>query len=240
MDVRPHPHIGLSTLTWLFEGKILHRDSLGYVQLIEPGEVNWMTAGKGIAHSEREPQDIRTHERTIHGLQFWVALPLEHEDVDPSFRHYPKKDIPEIESAEHSVKLVAGTYEGKTSPLHAYSPMTFMVVTAKKKGRFAYERSGHDHALYIVKGSLTVDGKRYNETQMIVFKSESTIEVEHSQDALFALIGGEAFPEPRYIWWNLVSSSQEKIEKAKAEWAEGTFPGVPDDFERIPLPTDVL
>jgi redox-sensitive bicupin YhaK (pirin superfamily) len=167
-----------------------------------------------------------------------VALPLEHEDVDPSFRHYPKKDIPEIESAEHSVKLVAGTYAGKTSPLHSYSPMTFMVVTAKKKGRFAYERPGHDHALYIVKGSLTVDGKKYNETQMIVFKSESSIEVEHSEDALFALVGGEAFPEPRFIWWNLVSSSQQKIDKAKAAWASGTFPNVPDDHERIPLPLE--
>lgn len=238
MDVRPHPHIGLSTLTYLFEGKILHRDSLGYVQLIEPGEVNWMTAGKGIAHSEREPQDQRTHERTIHGLQFWVALPMDKEDVEPSFHHYPKEDIPVLDNDAHTAKLVAGMYEGFTSPLHAYSPMTFIVVTAKKKGKFSYARLGHDHALYIVKGSLTVEGKKYTETQMIVFKRDSEIDVDHSEDAVFALIGGEAFPEPRYIWWNLVSSGQDKIEKAKADWASGTFPSVPGDHERIPLPTD--
>jgi redox-sensitive bicupin YhaK (pirin superfamily) len=236
MDVRPHPHIGLSTLTYLFEGKIQHRDSLGVVQMIEPGQVNWMTAGKGISHSEREPQDSRTHDRVIHGLQFWVALPKEHEDVDPSFHHYPKEDIPEIVNDQHSVKVVAGTWQGKTSKLHAYSPMIFAVVTGKKKGTFSHEFTGHDHALYIVKGSITVDGKKFNETQMIVFKRDSVIEVEHSEDALFSLIGGEAFPEPRFIWWNLVSSSQEKIDKAKAAWANGTFPNVPGDHERIPLP----
>lgn len=238
MDVRPHPHIGLSTLTYLFEGKILHRDSLGYVQLIEPGEVNWMTAGKGIAHSEREPADARTHDRVIHGLQFWVALPKEHEDVDPSFRHYPKEDIPEIVNDHHNVKVVAGNWQGKTSKLHAYSPMTFVVVTAKSKGRFVHDYKGHDHAVYVVKGSVSVNGVPYKETQMIVFKRDSEIDIEHGSDAVFALIGGEAFPEPRFIWWNLVSSSQEKIDKAKAEWASGTFPNVPGDHERIPLPTD--
>lgn len=238
MDVRPHPHIGLSTLTYLFEGVIQHRDSLVYVQLIEPGEVNWMTAGKGIAHSEREPQDVRTKDRVIHGLQFWVALPKEHEDVDPSFHHYPKEDIPEIVNDHHSVKVVAGSWQGKTSRLHAYSPMTFIVITGKKRGKFTHEYTGHDHALYIVKGKIFVDDKEFHETQMIVFKRDSIIDVEHSDDAVFALIGGEAFPEQRYIWWNLVSSSQEKIDKAKAEWASGTFPNVPGDQERIPLPQD--
>lgn len=238
MDVRPHPHIGLSTLTYLFEGKIFHRDSLGFEQLIVPGEVNWMTAGKGIAHSEREPQNVRTHDRTIHGLQFWVALPKEHEDVEPSFRHYPKEEIPEIETDSHRVCVVAGSLNGKTSKLHAYSPMTFMVVTATKRGVFSHHGPGHDHAVYIVKGSVTVNGTRYNETQMIVFKTGSEIELEHSPDALFALIGGEAFPEPRFIWWNLVSSSHDKIEAAKAAWANGTFPNVPGDHERIPLPED--
>lgn len=238
MDVRPHPHIGLSTLTYLFEGKIMHRDSLGYVQLIEPGEVNWMTAGKGISHSEREPADARTHDRTIHGLQFWVALPKEHEDVEPSFKHYPKSDIPVIETDVHTAKVVAGTFQGKTSRLEAYSPMTFVVVTAKKEGRFRHVQKGHDHALYIVKGKLTVEGTTYHETQMIVFRPDSSIDVQHSEDAVFALIGGEAFPEPRYIWWNLVSSSEEKIRKAKAAWSDGSFPNVPGDHERIPTPAD--
>jgi redox-sensitive bicupin YhaK (pirin superfamily) len=238
MDVRPHPHIGLSTLTWLFEGKILHRDSLGYVQMIEPGEVNWMTAGKGIAHSEREPNDERTHDRTIHGLQFWVALPKEHEDVEPSFKHYSREEIPTIEKPEHRATVVAGNWQGRNSKLHAYSPMTFVVVTAKTKGKFTHTHPGHDHAVYIVKGKVSINGTTYNETQMIVFKRDSAIEVDHSEDAVFALIGGEAFPEPRYIWWNLVSSDQEKINKAKAAWADGSFPNVPGDHERIPLPED--
>lgn len=238
MDVRPHPHIGLSTLTYLFEGKILHRDSLGYVQEIVPGEVNWMTAGKGISHSERESEEQRKHDRIIHGLQFWVALPKEHEDVDPSFRHYPKEDIPLIENEFHTAKVVAGNYGGRNSRLHAYSPMTFVVVNGKKMGKFSHTHAGHEHALYIVKGSLSLNGENYSETQMIVFKADSAIEVEHSADAVFALIGGEAFPEPRFIWWNLVSSSQEKISKAKESWAEGSFPNVPGDHERIPLPLD--
>lgn len=238
MDVRPHPHIGLSTLTWLFEGQIFHRDSLGSEQAIEPGQVNWMTAGKGISHSERETKDARTHDRTIHGLQFWVALPKEHEDVDPSFHHYPAADIPLIETGSAKVHVVAGSWNGKTSKLHAYSPMTFMVITASKKGWFTHHVPGQDHAVYIVKGSVKVSGTTYKETEMIVFKTGSEIELEHSEDALFALIGGEAFPEPRYIWWNLVSSSQEKIEAAKLAWANGTFPNVPGDHERIPLPVD--
>jgi redox-sensitive bicupin YhaK (pirin superfamily) len=238
MDVRPHPHIGLSTLTWLFEGKILHRDSLGSVQMIEPGEVNWMTAGKGISHSEREPEDVRAHERVIHGLQFWVALPTEHEDVEPTFKHYPKEEIPHVENELHAVKVVAGSWQGQTSKLHAYSPMTFIVVTGKKKGLFAHEFKGHDHALYVVKGKIQVNWKTFSETQMVVFKRDSAIEILHSDDAVFVLIGGEPFPEPRFIWWNLVSSSQEKINQAKKAWAEGTFPNVPGDHERIPLPED--
>ncbi len=238
LDVRPHPHIGLSTLTYLFEGKILHRDSLGYVQVIVPGEVNWMTAGKGIAHSEREPEEERKHDRKIEGLQFWVALPKDKEDVEPSFHHYPKEDIPEIVNEFHHACVVAGNYGGRNSRLHAYSPMTFVVVTARKKGKFQHARPGHDHALYIVKGSISVEGKMFKATELIVFKTGSAMDVEHSEDAVFALIGGEAFPEERFIWWNLVSTSQEKIDQAKRDWANESFPNVPGDHERIPLPLD--
>jgi redox-sensitive bicupin YhaK (pirin superfamily) len=206
--------------------------------MIEPGEVNWMTAGKGISHSEREPEDVRAHERVIHGLQFWVALPTEHEDVEPTFKHYPKEEIPHVENELHAVKVVAGSWQGQTSKLHAYSPMTFIVVTGKKKGLFAHEFKGHDHALYVVKGKIQVNWKTFSETQMVVFKRDSAIEILHSDDAVFVLIGGEPFPEPRFIWWNLVSSSQEKINQAKKAWAEGTFPNVPGDHERIPLPED--
>ena len=240
MDVRPHPHIGLSTLTYLFEGEIHHRDSLGVEQLIVPGEVNWMTAGRGISHSEREPQRNRAKDRTIHGLQFWVALPVEKEDMDPSFSHYEKAEIPEIATPTALIKLVAGSAFGKTSGLKAHSPMTFLVHSAKAAGDFTFEGiAGHEHALYVVRGEVTVGEEAYRQNQMVVFKKGSSFEASHSADALFALIGGEPFPEPRYIWWNLVSSSREKIEQAKRAWALGTFPQVPGDPEKIPLPEEV-
>jgi len=239
MDVLPHPHIGLSTLTYLFEGELMHRDSLGVEQHIVPGEVNWMTAGKGISHSEREPKDMRRHDRMIHGLQFWVALPVEHEDVEPSFHHYKQDEIPCIKKDSFKAHVVAGSAFGQTSKLHAYSPMTFIVLHANDEGVFSFANTGHEHAIYIVKGNVSVKGESYHENQMIVFKDDSSIEVSHSADALFVLIGGERFPEKRFIWWNLVSSSQEKIEAAKIAWRDGTFPMVPGDDERIPLPEDV-
>ena len=238
LDVRPHPHIGLSTLTYLFEGQIFHRDSLGYEQLIVPGEVNWMTAGKGIAHSEREPAESRTHDRKIHGLQFWVALPKELEEMEPSFHHYPQADIPDFKTDSLSIKVVAGEAFGKTSKLLAHSPMTFLVMTAFQTGSFAFEQPAFELALYVVKGSLRVGETSFHETQMVVFKKGSALKVEHSSDGVLALIGGVPFPEKRIIWWNLVSSSQEKIDQAKAAWNDGTFPQVPGDPERIPLPVD--
>lgn len=238
IDVRPHPHIGLSTLTYLFEGSLLHRDSLGSIQIILPGEVNWMTAGKGISHSERETEEARGLDRTIHGLQFWVALPKEKEDVEPSFHHYEKEDIPEFKTNSLFVNLVAGSAYGYTSKLKSFSPMIFMVMRAFQEGQFSYQQLGHDYALYVVKGKVMVDDKTYEEGQMIVFKRGSAINVGHSADALFALIGGESFPEPRYIWWNLVSSDQGKIEAAKKAWIDGSFPQVPGDDEKIPLPND--
>lgn len=236
MDVRPHPHIGLSTLTYLFEGIIRHKDSLGVEQLIVPGEVNWMTAGKGISHSEREPQEERLHERRIHGLQFWVALPVEFEDVAPSFHHYGLEEIPEEKNEAHEINIIAGEKDGKKSPLKAYSPLTFQVIRAKKEGRYAYENPSFELGLYVVKGSVTLNGETYPANKMIVLAPGSGIELTHSADALFAVIGGVPFPEPRYIWWNFVSSSQEKIELAKAAWKDGSFPQVPGDYEKIPLP----
>lgn len=239
MDVRPHPHIGLSTLTYLFEGEILHRDSLGVEQLIVPGQVNWMTAGKGISHSEREPKEARTRNRTIHGLQFWVALPLEAEDVEPSFHHYQEDVIPVIHNDQLTIKVVAGSYEGQTSGLKAYSPMSFMVMEAKGRGLFHFQPSaGHEHALYVVRGSLQVDEQIIHQNEMVVFQKDSSLSVTYEADTLFALIGGEPFPEPRYIWWNLVSSSKEKIDVARKSWQEGSFPMVPGDDEKIPAPED--
>lgn len=238
MDVRPHPHIGLSTLTYLFQGAIVHRDSLGIVQTIVPGEVNWMTAGKGISHSERESSEARAQDRTIHGLQFWVALPTDKEDVDPSFDHYDANQIPKFETPTAKVDIVAGTAFGKTSPLKAYSPMTFMIIKAKDAGSMNVPANGHELALYVVEGSVEISGETFDRTKMIVFNNESDINFKHSNDALIAILGGIPFPEKRFIWWNLVSSSEEKIERAKKSWADGSFPMVPGETEKIPLPAD--
>ncbi len=238
VEVKPHPHIGLSTLTYLFEGSLLHRDSLGVTQLILPGEVNWMTAGKGISHSERETPEARAQDRTIHGLQFWVALPKEEEDVDPSFIHYEKSDIPEFKTESLNINLVAGSALGHTSKLHTYSPLVFMVMRGFQEGTFSFEEKGHEHALYVVKGEISISGTTYKEGQMIVMLGDSGMELKHSKDVVLALFGGEVFPEPRYIWWNLVSSSKDKIELAKKSWIDGTFPMVPGDEDKIPLPEE--
>jgi redox-sensitive bicupin YhaK (pirin superfamily) len=238
MDVRPHPHIGLSTLTYLFEGAIVHRDSLGVVQTIVPGEVNWMTAGKGISHSERESTEQRTHDRTIHGLQFWVALPKDKEDVDPSFDHYGISDIPKMDNGTAEVDIVAGSAFGKTSPLKAYSPMKFMIIKTRKNGSIDISSDGHELAVYVVKGSIKLNGEEYSETKMVVFNTGSDLSLEYPGDAVIAVLGGEPFPESRYIWWNLVSSDHAKIEAAKVAWTNGTFPMVPGETEKIPLPDD--
>ncbi len=237
MDVKPHPHIGLSTLTYLFEGQLMHRDSLGVEQLILPGEVNWMTAGKGISHSEREPQNVRDSDRTIHGLQFWVGLPIEKEDCEPSFFHYEQTDIPVIEQESLSIKIVAGSAFGETSKLLTHSPMIFMVMTAQEEGTFNFNHMpDHEYALYVVKGNLVVGNEILNEHEMVVFEKENDIEVSYSKGSIFALIGGEPFPEPRHIFWNFVSSSKDKIEEAKKAWTDGSFPQVPGDDENIPIP----
>lgn len=234
LDVRPHPHIGLSTLTYLFSGSLMHRDSLGVQQLIVPGEVNWMTAGKGISHSEREPSSSRHEEREIHGLQFWVALPKDKEDIDPSFFHY--KGIPEEVTASSRVVVVAGARNGKESPLAAHSPMTFQVVEAKSEGSFDFDAPNFELAVYVVEGSVAIEETTVKATELAVLKRGAPLRLRHTKDARFAVIGGVPFPEPRHIWWNLVSSDPRKIETAKKAWTEGTFPMVPGDHEKIPLP----
>lgn len=237
LDVRPHPHIGLSTLTYLLEGSMYHRDSLGFKQEILPGAVNWMTAGKGISHSERETPEARKQDRTLHGLQFWVALPLEEEDREPSFIHYPDEVIPHIVSETADIHMVAGQAFGKVSPLKAYSPMTFMVIKAKEDGVFRYQsEADQELGVYVVKGRAQVSDQRLVEGQLLVFQTGSEIEVNYESQTVLAVIGGKAFSEERFIWWNFVSSSREKIELAKKAWREGTFPMVPGDTEFIPLP----
>jgi redox-sensitive bicupin YhaK (pirin superfamily) len=233
-DVRPHPHIGLSTLTYLFEGRIAHRDSLGSNAVIEPGAANWMTAGRGISHSERTPSSDRSSTRHLHGLQFWVALPIEKEECDPSFKHYSQELIPSTENEERKISVIAGDAFGLSSPVETSSPLLFTVIEAKKDFTFSLPSSHFELAIYMVNGFAKLQNEELQDHQLLVLENLSPIEVRAG--SRFALFGGETMPEGRHIWWNLVSSSKEKIEAAKRQWIEGKFPMVPGEVEFIPVP----
>lgn len=235
-DVRPHPHIGLSTLTYLFAGRMIHRDSLGITAQIEPGGVNWMTAGRGISHSERAHEGDHDTSRHLHGLQFWVALPDGQEEIAPSFQHYDKSQIPEHENDERCITLVAGEGFGLKSPLAISSPLVFANITAKKDFSFDFKASDFEFAILLLNGSAKIAGMDLQENQMLAFDKGPLPIVQVKQGTHLILIGGEPFSTPRHIWWNLVSSSQEKIEAAKLQWKNGTFPKVPGETEFIPLP----
>ncbi len=237
VDVRPHPHIGLSTLTYLFKGRIMHRDSLGSQAAITPGEVNWMTAGKGISHSERAHDDDRDKPRELHGLQFWVALPDEKEDCEPSFQHYERDGIPVDDSPERTLTLIAGDAFGMRSPVTTTSPLLFCEIKAKRD--FAFEipaRAGVELGAYVIDGGVEAGGESLGAFQMAFFSQGEAGTMRVSAGAHFVLLGGEPIATPRHIWWNLVSSSKEKIEDAKRLWREGRFPMVPGETEFIPLP----
>jgi redox-sensitive bicupin YhaK (pirin superfamily) len=235
-DVRPHPHIGLSTLTYLFEGEINHRDSIGSEQIIRPGEVNWMTAGKGISHSERTPNHLKHSTRKLHGLQFWVALPDGKEEVAPSFDHYEKKDIPFIEDDEKRIQLICGEGFGFKSSVKTTSPLFFANLNAKKDHTLQLHSPGFEYAIYMIDGKGEVDGETLNSLSMFTFDQDQMPNLKIKEGSKYILIGGEPFKTPRHVWWNLVSSSREKIEEAKLSWKNRTFPMVPGETEFIPLP----
>ncbi|QDK37113.1 pirin family protein [Bdellovibrio sp. NC01] len=237
MEVRPHPHIGLSTLSYLLEGKVLHNDSSGNKQVLTPGDVNWMTAGKGISHSERTPEDLRGIPHRLHLLQFWVALPLSAEDIDPEFTHHPKESIPSFKVGNADVTLIAGKAFDQESPVGIYSPLFFMEVNLKKGDRFEYApEDGHELAFFIIKGSLKAGEKTIPPDDFVILHTDSKLNVTADEDTCFMVLGGEPFPEPRYIFWNYVSSSKEKIEKAKQAWRDRSFPQVAGEDDIIPLP----
>jgi redox-sensitive bicupin YhaK (pirin superfamily) len=236
-DVRPHPHIGLSTLTYLYQGRIVHRDSLGMHAEITPGEVNWMTAGKGISHSERTHESERHQARQLHGLQFWVALPEDQEDCDPSFQHYDKNVIPKLENDDFELSLVSGEGFGLQSPVKTTSPLIFADVRAKKDFDFNLNIPGFELGLYMVDGTGLVEQTPLSTFQMAVAEKDQKLTARIQKDSRFVIIGGEPFANPRFMWWNLVSSSKEKIEKAKQDWQNGSFPMVPGETEFIPLPS---
>lgn len=236
IDVRPHPHIGLSTVSYLFKGEVNHKDSLGTEQLIVPGDVNWMTSGSGITHSERTPNNLKGTPRDLHGLQMWVALPDGKEDIAPSFAHYSRKDIPVFEDDDKKIDLVAGAGFGLQSPVQTTSPLIFANFEAKKQQTFALEADEFEYAIYMIDGEAEVNGETISSLTMQTLDKGQKNLVQVKQGSKLIIIGGEPFSTPRHIWWNLVSSSKQKIEDAKASWKDRSFPQIAGEDDLIPLP----
>jgi len=237
MDVGPHPHIGLSTLTYLFEGSIMHRDSLGTAMEIKPGEVNWMTAGRGIVHSERTPDHLRGQNKQLHGLQIWVALPAALEKMQPGFYHASKEEIPHWEENGVRYKLIAGKAFGRTSPVPVYSPLFFIEISADSEQTISIGKELTGEAgMYILEGSVEHDGFRYEPKRILVAKEASLCEFRIYAGTTVYIFGGEPFPEPRHIFWNFVATDPADIEKAKQDWTDQKFPVIEGEHGFVPLP----
>ncbi len=236
IDVRPHPHICLATVTYLFEGEIEHRDSLGVVQTIRPGDVNWMTAGSGIAHSERTGAGLRAAGHRLHGLQSWVALPLADEETAPSFRHYGIADLPARSLGGAELRVIAGEAFGLSSPVRVFSKMFYVDAKLAAGATIDMPRGYAERAAYVVEGSIGVEGREFGEGTMVIFNAGEEASLQAKIPARVALLGGEPLEGRRHIWWNFVASSEDRIERAKADWKAGRFAKVPSDKEFIPLP----
>jgi hypothetical protein len=237
MDVRPHPHIGLATVTYLFDGEIMHRDSLGTAAPIRPGEVNWMTAGRGIVHSERTGAERRLHEDHLHGLQMWVALPAAKEEIAPGFAHYAVEQFPTVQDSGTNVRVVVGSAYGKRSPVATTSDTLFADVHLKAGSTLPLDTEYEERAIYVLKGEIDISGDTFGADKLLVFKPGDNISIRALTDVHLAIFGGEPLDGPRHIWWNFVSSRKERIDQAKADWTAGHFQKVPgDEIEFIPLP----
>ena len=238
VDVRPHPHIGLATVTYLFEGEFLHRDSLGTVQRIRPGDVNWMVAGRGIVHSERTPPDARgaAGGAAIHGIQTWVALPQAAEEADPSFEHHPAATLPEIGVAGGTLRLIAGEACGRRAPTSVFSPMFYLAATLEAGATVELPGEHAERAAYVADGEIVVADERHGVGRMVIFESDGPAMLRAATAARVMLLGGAPLDGPRHIWWNFVSSSAARIERASDDWRAERFAAVPGDDERIPLP----
>lgn len=236
IDVRPHPHIGLATVTYLFSGSILHRDSVGSRQVILPGDVNWMTAGRGIAHSERTPQSERTAGGPLYGLQSWVALPHEHEEVEPGFHHHGVDQLPSFNLDGVQIALIAGSWHGATSPAKIFSPLFYAKVDMPVGTKLQIPADYDERALHLLSGRILLAGQETDESQLLVLQPGREIIVEALSPVRLFMLGGATMDGPRHIWWNFVSSSRERIEQAKADWKAERFAPVIDETERIPLP----
>jgi redox-sensitive bicupin YhaK (pirin superfamily) len=238
LDVRPHPHIGLATVTYLFNGEIIHRDSLGSVQAIRPAEVNWMIAGSGIVHSERTGTEQRRAGSTLSGIQCWVALPQPDEEMPPSFRHHGADELPYIEGDGVSMRLIAGTLHGERAPVETLSDMFYADVSLEENARFLISTEHEQRAIYVVDGPVQIGTQRIDQGNMAVLRKGQAVPVSAFGPARVMLLGGAPLDGPRHVWWNFVSSSVERIEQAKSDWRQGRFAKVPGDPEYIPLPDE--
>lgn len=238
IDVRPHPHINLSTLTYLFEGEILHRDSLGTEKAIQPGAVNWMRAGRGIVHSERTAEARKRNGQRLFGIQTWMALPLQQEESDPAFMHHGAEALPVVEAAGIRARLIAGRAFGTASSLQTASETLYADVQLTAGARMPVDADYDERAIFTISGRIEIAGDSFEPGQLLVLRQGDAVTVAASADARFMLFGGAPMEGPRYIWWNFVSSRLERIEAAKEEWAKGRFDTVPgDEAEFIPLPS---
>jgi redox-sensitive bicupin YhaK (pirin superfamily) len=236
VDVRPHPHIGLATVTWLFEGEMIHRDSLGAVQPIRPGDVNWMTAGRGIVHSERGDPALRKSARRMSGIQSWVALPKAQEDAEPAFSHHPAATLPKIAMPGVSMRLIAGDAFGEKSPAPTYSRMFYLAAELDAGAVLTLPPEHEERGVYLVQGEITVDGLPLAERSLAFVAKDLKTEIRAKTRSRVMLLGGDKMDGPRHIWWNFVASSKQRIEDAKQRWREQRFAAVPGESEFIPLP----
>ena len=236
LAIPAHPHIGLSTLTYLFAGEVIHRDSLGSTQVIRPGEVNWMTAGRGIAHSERVPAEYAAAGGTLHLLQLWAGLTEAHEDVAPDFQHLAQPDVPTLDDGGARARLIAGSAYGLVSPLRTFTPQFYVDLRLAPGARFALPREHQERAAYVVEGSVAIESAAFAPRHLVVFGAGDEPVIEATSAATVMLLGGAPIPAP-HMWWNFVSTRAERIEQAKRDWRERRFVLPPDDAEEfVPLP----
>src|SRR2546423_10610166 len=236
MDVRPHPHIGLATVSYLFDGSIMHRDSEGNIREIQPGAMNLMTAGRGIAHSERTPDVQRESGQKMLGLQSWIALPAGSEEIAPSFQHFPAADLPTVSDTGFTARVIAGSGFGVKSPVSMVSPWFYSEVTAQPGVSVPLDPDHEERAIYLVDGEIEIAGDRYEGPRLLIFRPGDRITLKTATPTRMMFLGGDALEGPRHIWWNFVSSSKERIEQAKQDWKTGRFAHVPNEHEFIPLP----
>lgn len=235
IDVRPHPHIGLATVTYLFEGELVHRDSLGVVQTIRPGDVNWMTAGRGIVHSERTGPEMRASGQRMHGLQSWVALPREFEEAEPAFDHTPAAKLPERDGNGLKLSVIAGRAFGLASPVRVFSEMFYVDAAMSARAALDIPEEYAERAAYVLQGTIAVERREFGAGTLLIFTAGAKAQLVAKNASRVALLGGAPLGE-RHIWWNFVSSSSTRIEQARRQWASGAFPAVPGETEFIPLP----